>query len=101
VQVKRSQDRPVEWREVEHHYRNAGDAHFCFVSVFGFTQEAVQMADAEGIRLLEVGDFVHFLLGGKLRPQLKEKHAFRSGVHDPWANSVNTAMPRCKLGHLT
>jgi predicted Mrr-cat superfamily restriction endonuclease len=73
VQVKRYQGRPVDWPEVEHDYRNVGDANFCFVSVFGFTDQARQKADQEGIRLMEAGDFVLFLLGGKLRPRLRDK----------------------------
>ncbi|HEY3245429.1 MAG TPA: restriction endonuclease, partial [Phycisphaerae bacterium] len=76
VQVKRYQGGLVDWPEIENDYRNAGDARFCYVSVFGFTQQAWQKADAEGIRLLEGADFLRFLLSGKVRPQLMEKLRF-------------------------
>jgi hypothetical protein len=76
VQVKRYQGRPVDWPEIEADYRNAGDANFCYVSVFGFTEQARQSADDEEIRLMEAGDFVRFLLGGKLRPRLPDKLRF-------------------------
>lgn len=73
VQVKHYRNRPVDGPEIEQDYRKVGEAKFCFVSVFGFTAEARQRADAEGVRLLEAGDFVRFLLGGKLRDRLRQK----------------------------
>jgi predicted Mrr-cat superfamily restriction endonuclease len=73
IQVKRYQGRAVDWPEIEHYSRNVGDANFCFVAVFGFSEQARQRADEEEIRLLEAGDFVPFLLGGKLRQRLREK----------------------------
>lgn len=73
VQVKRRKGAPFDWPEIEHDYQHVGDANFCFVSVFGFTEQARQRADEEGVRLLEAGDFVRFLLGGKLRPRLRDK----------------------------
>ncbi len=73
VQVKRYQGRAVDWPEIEQDFRHAGDADFCFVSVFGFTDQARQKADEEGVRLMEAGDFVRFLLGGKLRERLRQK----------------------------
>jgi hypothetical protein len=73
VQVKRYQDRQVDWPEIERDYRHAGDANFGFVSVFGFTEQARRSAEAEGVRLWEAGDFVRFLLGGKMRDRLRQK----------------------------
>lgn len=73
VQVKRYQNRVVDWPEIEQDYRNVGEAGFCFVSVFGFTDLARQRAEEEGIRLMEAGDFVRFLLAGKHRRQLQDK----------------------------
>lgn len=72
VQVKRLQNRPVDWSMVDSDFRHAGDARFCFVSVFGFTPEARARAEEEGVVLLEAGDFARFLLSGKLRPKLRE-----------------------------
>ncbi|MBX7074053.1 MAG: restriction endonuclease [Pirellulales bacterium] len=73
VQVKRYQDRPVDWPEIEYDFQRVGSGRFCFVSVFGFTDEARQKSLDAGIRLLEAGDFVRFLMGGKVRPELQEK----------------------------
>jgi predicted Mrr-cat superfamily restriction endonuclease len=73
LQVKRYQGRAVDWPEIEHDLRHVGDANFCYVSVFGFSDQARQKSDAEDIRLLEAGDFVLFLLGGKVRSRLREK----------------------------
>lgn len=74
IQVKRYQGRAVDWPEIERDFRNAGETDiFCFVSVFGFTDLARQKADEEGVRLMEAGDFVRFLLGGKLRDRLRQK----------------------------
>lgn len=73
VQVKRYQNRQVDWPAVERDASHIGDAHFCYVSVFGFTKEARERADADRIVLLEAADFTRFLLGGKLRAELKAK----------------------------
>jgi hypothetical protein len=54
------------------------DVQFCFVSVYGFTPTALAKAEAEGIRLLEAGDFTRFLLGGRVRDRLREKLALPS-----------------------
>ena len=75
VQVKRYQDRRVDWPEIEEDLKRIGDTKFCYVSVFGFTPRAIQDADRQGIRLLEGGDFTLFVLGGKVRDSLKEKIA--------------------------
>jgi len=73
VQVKRYQGAQVDWPEIEDSFRYVGGSRFCFVSVFGFTDRARQMADDRGIRLLEAGDFVRFLLGGRIRQRLRDK----------------------------
>jgi predicted Mrr-cat superfamily restriction endonuclease len=73
VQVKRYQDKPVDWNVIEKDLEHVGSARFCFVSVYGFTAEARANAEQEGVHLLEAGDFTRFLLGGKLRPALREK----------------------------
>lgn len=72
LQVKRYQDRRVDWPEIERDFHNSGTSNFCFVSVFGFTEEARQRAGDE-IILLEAEDFVPFLISGKLRKQLRNK----------------------------
>jgi hypothetical protein len=76
VQVKRYQDRQIDWPAIEKDYEHAGeDVQFCFVSVYGFTPEARAKAAEEGITLLEAGDFTRFLLSGKVRERLREKLA--------------------------
>lgn len=84
IQVKRLQDKPVGWAKIEKDYQNAGDdVRFCFVSVYGFTDEARAKADAEGIRLMEAADFTRFLFGERLRPDLRIKLAlpgFGAGI---------------------
>ena len=73
VQVKRYQDQAVDWPLIEKDWKHAGDAEFCFVSVFGFTPEARRKADDVGVRLLEATDFTNFLLSGRVRPELRQK----------------------------
>jgi predicted Mrr-cat superfamily restriction endonuclease len=73
VQVKRLQSQKVDWPLIEQDLLHVGYARFCYVSVFGFTPEARQKADAEDVLLLEAGDFTRFLLGGKLRDSLRAK----------------------------
>jgi predicted Mrr-cat superfamily restriction endonuclease len=73
VQVKRLEGQKIDWNTIEHDFRLAGDAEFCFVSVFGFTDEARRRADDEGILLLEAGDFTRFLLTDKLRDSVSRK----------------------------
>lgn len=72
IQVKRLKKQKVDWAAIEADYKHVGEARFCYVSVFGFTEEAIRAADNENIRLLEAGDFARFLLSGKLRPRLRE-----------------------------
>jgi hypothetical protein len=73
VQVKRYQDQPVDWPAIERDASHIGEAKFCYVSVFGFTSQARERAAAEEIVLLEAGDFIRFLLGSGLRPELRAK----------------------------
>jgi predicted Mrr-cat superfamily restriction endonuclease len=80
VQVKRYQGKTVDWPEIESDLNNAGETDiFCYVSVFGFSDQARQKAaelDETGeleVRLLEAEDFVRFLLGGKMRERLRQK----------------------------
>ena len=76
VQVKRYQDKKVDWKTIEKDYEHAGeDVRFCFVSVYGFTDEAYEKAEEENIRLMEAGDFTRFLLSGKVRERLRTKLA--------------------------
>jgi predicted Mrr-cat superfamily restriction endonuclease len=74
VQVKRYQDVPVDWPEIEKDFARAGDdVRFGFVSVFGFTSKARENANEKGIRLFEGKDFAMFILGNKLREGLQRK----------------------------
>jgi predicted Mrr-cat superfamily restriction endonuclease len=73
VQVKRLQDQPVNWPMIASDLQYIGDSRFCYVSVFGFTDEARRRADEEGVLLLEAGNFISFLLGGRVRPSVARK----------------------------
>ena len=76
VQVKRYQDRPVDWPEIEHDLRRAGDFdQFLYVSVFGFTPEAQRRADTDdwNVVLFDSQNFTRFLLSGRVRDRLREK----------------------------
>jgi hypothetical protein len=73
VQVKRYQGRAVTWAEIDRDRASAGDARFCYVSVYGFTEEARRKAAEADVLLMEAADFTRFLLGGRLRPQLKAR----------------------------
>jgi predicted Mrr-cat superfamily restriction endonuclease len=72
IQVKHLRGQKVDWAAVEADYKHVGEARFCYVSVFGFTDDATKQADKENVRLLEAGDFARFLLSGKLRPRLRQ-----------------------------
>jgi len=87
IQVKRLEGQKVDWPDVEYYYHHAGDAHFGFVSVFGFTDNARLRADEEGIRLLEAADFARFLLSGKLRNSVARK------LQLPFEQKIRTAAP--------
>ena len=85
VQVKRLKHQMIDWPTIEADYEHAGEARFCYVSVFGFTEEARKRAADERIVLLEAGDFTRFLLSGKLRPRLREllRLPFGIGAYNP------------------
>lgn len=77
IQVKRT-TQPIGWDAIEYTLKIAGDFPVCFVSVNGFTDDALKKADAweENILiLLEASHFFLFLLGDKLRPELRNKLA--------------------------
>ena len=81
VQVKRYQDRKSDWGAIEQFRDNAGegeDLRLCYVSVYGFTDDARAKADEANVRLLEASDFTRFLLSGKVRERLREKLAMPS-----------------------
>jgi len=76
IQVKR-EAYAVNWDAIEYTLKIAGDYPVCFVSVNGFTDEALKKADAwEGnpVVLLEASHFL-LLLGSKLRPELQRSLA--------------------------
>lgn len=79
VQVKRRQDSKVDWPEIEDILEKIGDANLCFVSVFGFTEEARERVESEGepgsrqIRLLEKEDFFRFIITGRMDEKLKRR----------------------------
>jgi predicted Mrr-cat superfamily restriction endonuclease len=74
VQVKRYQGREVDWPTIEKDFEHVGDAgHFCFVSVYGFTEEARARADEEDVLLLEAANFTKFLLSGRVRERIRVK----------------------------
>ena len=73
TQVKCLKDRKVDWADIEKDFKHIGDARFCYVSVFGFTEKARQYADENEIVLLEALDFADFFISGQLRQSLKDK----------------------------
>jgi predicted Mrr-cat superfamily restriction endonuclease len=73
VQVKRYQNRPVDRQDIKNFADRAGSTNLCFVSVFGFTDEARKFADDEDIFLRQAEDFSSFILSGKLAESLKLK----------------------------
>jgi hypothetical protein len=75
VQVKRLQDQEVDWPQIEQDLNHIGEARLCYASAFGFTVQARQKADEQGVRLLEARDFALFVLGSKLRSYLRTKLA--------------------------
>lgn len=80
VQVKRLKNQLIDWPAIEADYEHAGEARFCYVAVFGFTEEARRRAADERVVLLEAGDFTRFLLSGKLRPRLRDLLRLPFGV---------------------
>jgi predicted Mrr-cat superfamily restriction endonuclease len=73
VQVKRLQNREVDWASIESDCQYVGEAQFCYVSVFGFTGEARLLAEEKGVLLLQAEDFTSFLLSGKVRESVARK----------------------------
>jgi len=73
VQVKRLQDRQIDWDTIENDLKYVGDTKFCYVSVFGFTDEARRIAEEKSVFLLQAEDFTSFLLSGKLRESVAKK----------------------------
>lgn len=73
IQVKRWQNRRVDWPTIHKDLEKVGDARFCFVSVYGFTDDAKKKAEEEDVRLLESADFTRFLLSGRMRSRIRAK----------------------------
>lgn len=73
VQVKRLQNRQIDWNAIATDFEYVGEAQFCYVSVFGFTDEARQIAEEKGVLLLQAEDFTSFLLSGKMRESVAKK----------------------------
>jgi predicted Mrr-cat superfamily restriction endonuclease len=74
IQVKRYQGRKVDWPAIQNDLDHVGEAWFCYVSVYGFTDEARTRADEEErVLLMEAEDFTLFLLGGKSRESIRQK----------------------------
>lgn len=75
---KRYQDKQATWDEVKDFIIKVNDENtkLAFVSVYGFTKEAEEMADSDegaGITLLSMEDFNHFILSGKYSPELVDE----------------------------
>lgn len=73
VQVKRYQDRPVDWQEIKKYADRAGTAELCFVSVFGFTEAARKFGEDNSILLMQAESFSTFILTGNIRESLRLK----------------------------
>jgi predicted Mrr-cat superfamily restriction endonuclease len=73
VQVKRLQDQQVDWPAIEADLQYVGKAQFCYVSIFGFTDQARRLADERNVLLLQAEDFTSFLLSGKLPDSVAKK----------------------------
>ena len=73
MQVKRYQDQPVDWPEIEGYMGLAGEARFCFFSTFGFTVDARVKAEEHDVVLLEAAGLVRFLLGGGVSEPIRRK----------------------------
>ncbi|MEI6807584.1 MAG: restriction endonuclease [bacterium] len=73
IQVKRYQDRKVDWPEIERDLEKVGEAKFCYVSAYGFTDTAREQAEENEVKLLDASNFVSFLLSGKLRERIAAK----------------------------
>lgn len=74
IQVKRFQNQVVGWESISAFAERVGaGARACFVSIYGFTEEARVRADQEDIHLMEAADFTRFLLSGRYRETLNKK----------------------------
>ena len=73
VRILRSKGHKVDWPEIEPELNLSGSARLCFVSVFGFTEKARQMAQARQVRLMQASDFTSFLVAGKLRESIRQE----------------------------
>ncbi len=74
VQVKRYQDKPVDAGPIRNLVDAVGDSgRKCFVSAFGFTDDARRLADEAAVLLLETSDFVPLALSGSLSDSLRIK----------------------------
>ena len=77
IQVKRYEDRQVDWPEIAADFERAGEPdRFCYVSVFGFTDEAKREAESQDVELLDGHDLAWFLLSGRIREELRRKLGF-------------------------
>lgn len=74
VQVKRFEGTPVDASPLEELVAHAGESgRTCFVSAFGFTEDARKFADEANVYLLETSDFVPLALAGGLPDDLTKK----------------------------
>jgi predicted Mrr-cat superfamily restriction endonuclease len=78
AQVRMYRDTPVDWPMIETTLDKVEDARLCFVSVYGFTDEATTRAEERGVLLREAVDFAPFLLSGRFRPELQRKIRLRT-----------------------
>lgn len=83
AQVKRLQNQQVDWSMIENDLQHVRGSEFCYVSVFGFTDEARRRAYDEGVLLMEAGNFTSFLLSGRLRPAVAKKLALPALIAGP------------------
>lgn len=74
IQVKRYEGKAVDAHQIEELVAHAGESgNKCFVSAFGFTDDARSFADETEVYLLETSDFVPLALAGGLDPELTQK----------------------------
>ncbi len=73
VRVRRYEGQKMDWLEIQEDLSFSGDNRFCFVSVFGFTEQARQLAARRGVRLMQAADFALFFLTGRVRENIRQK----------------------------
>jgi predicted Mrr-cat superfamily restriction endonuclease len=74
IQVKRYQNQSVDWPTIRRDLEHVGaESRFCYVSVYGFTDEARMRADEEGIYLMEAASFTRFLLSDRYSESIRQK----------------------------